>query len=114
MLVGKAIGKHPLMPKVSPGKTWEGCIGGLIMTSVISPILFHQLELQIPLHFILTLSLSICLLALGGDLLASIVKRQQGLKDYSQLIPGHGGLLDRFDSYLLSTPSLFLLILIIS
>ena len=110
MLIGKAIGKHSLAPKISPGKTWEGSIGGMIITAAISPYLCTQVGLQLSEVLLISSICVLCLLALCGDLLASILKRQQNLKDYSNIIPGHGGLLDRFDSYLLCIPSMFVLI----
>ena len=114
MLIGKAIGKHSLSPKISPGKTWEGSIGGMIITAAISPYLCIQVGLQLSEVLLISSVCVLCLLALCGDLLASILKRQQNLKDYSNIIPGHGGLLDRFDSYLFCIPSMFVFIHICS
>ena len=85
---GQLFGKHKLASKVSPGKTVEGLIGGLLI-AVLTSYLLHEN---------IVTGLIICAAALAGDLLASFYKRKCGVKDYSNLIPGHGGVLDRFDS----------------
>jgi phosphatidate cytidylyltransferase len=101
-LVGKAVGKHKLAPSLSPGKTWEGSVGGLI-GSILAGAAFSAW-----IHQPLLLGVSLGLLAgtVGqiGDLFESALKRERGIKDFGKLLPGHGGALDRFDSLLFVTP----------
>jgi phosphatidate cytidylyltransferase len=87
-LSGQLFGKTKLAPKISPGKTIEGLIGGLIFATATAYFIWNE-----PLQGVI-----ICVAALLGDLLASYYKRKCGVEDYSNLIPGHGGVLDRFDS----------------
>ncbi len=101
-LVGRTWGKHLLTPKISPGKTWEGAIGGgvgAIATSLILSTIFH---LRINLWQTLLLGFFVSLFAQLGDLVESLLKRNAGVKDSSRLIPGHGGILDRIDSIIFS------------
>ncbi|WP_286858979.1 MULTISPECIES: phosphatidate cytidylyltransferase [Sphingobacterium] len=99
-LSGQLVGKRKLIPKISPNKTFEGLIGGLILAVSASLFLFHYIPFSIGLT-VWTAAL-ICIFALIGDLLASWYKRRCQIKDYSRLIPGHGGILDRFDSFMFS------------
>lgn len=94
---GQVFGRHKLFPVISPGKTVEGLIGGLVMT-LITALLFCTPDIcRWPP---LLAGLFIAAGALGGDWVTSFYKRKHGVKDYSALIPGHGGILDRFDSWL--------------
>ena len=95
-LSGQLFGKTKLIPRISPNKTWEGFIGGLISTS-LTAVLFAEI---IGLSVVKTIALSviISMFALFGDLLASFSKRKFNIKDFSNLLPGQGGFLDRFDS----------------
>jgi len=103
-VVGVKYGKHPLAPKISPKKTIEGSIGGMFFAVVFTLIFIYvlkldtigEIELNIWISIILILSLSI--FAQIGDLIASKLKRSCSVKDYSNLFPGHGGVMDRFDS----------------
>ena len=107
---GYLFGKHKLIPKVSPKKTIEGSIGG-ILGSTLSCVLFSYIfKLQIMPLAIIGLIGSI--IAQFGDLFASSVKRYVGIKDYGKLIPGHGGILDRFDSVILVAPFVYYAIMI--
>ncbi len=112
LLIGTAIGKHKLCPQISPKKTIEGSAGGIICASLCCLIFGHFVYPEITLHcFILGFfgsAFSQC-----GDLIASMFKRKMGIKDYSKLIPGHGGILDRFDSVLLSAPFVYYYILVV-
>lgn len=108
-LVGKRFGKHKLIPKVSPKKTVEGSLGGIVGSLVCSVIFGFAFKLD--LNVILAISLLGSIIAQIGDLIASSIKRYCGIKDYGKLIPGHGGVLDRFDSVLLVAPYLYLVIL---
>ncbi|MGD8926429.1 MAG: phosphatidate cytidylyltransferase [Thioalkalispiraceae bacterium] len=103
--VGKAFGKHKLAVNVSPGKTWEGVIGGVVATLIAALIIDNYLALEIPqsIYFILIVFVSI-IFSIVGDLAESLFKRRAGVKDSSQLLPGHGGILDRIDSLMSAAP----------
>lgn len=106
--VGRALGKRKLAPKVSPGKSWEGAIGG-VLTSALIAVFFLQFAPNVFGREISTVAfvvLSIITVAVSilGDLSESMFKRQAGIKDSSQLIPGHGGILDRIDSLTAAVP----------
>ena len=103
--VGKAIGRTKLAPAVSPGKTWEGVFGALLGSAVFAFGYARFLELPAALFssFILVCLVTV-LFSIVGDLLESLLKRQQGVKDSGTLIPGHGGILDRIDSLLAAAP----------
>ncbi|MGY6553479.1 MAG: phosphatidate cytidylyltransferase [Wenzhouxiangella sp.] len=96
---GRAIGGPKLAPSISPGKTRSGAIGGLLAAAVVAAIAAAVLP-QAPFTPILaaTIGLGLALVSIGGDLFISLLKRQRGMKDTSALLPGHGGVLDRFDS----------------
>ena len=110
---GKAFGRNKIFPSISPNKTLEGTIGGIVASVVINSllvILIFQNSLKTFDSFLLILIMFISAAAsVFGDLLISSVKRQANLKDTGSLIPGHGGLLDRIDSHLLCIPVFFLL-----
>lgn len=105
---GKAFGRHKLAPEVSPGKTWEGVIGGVVLSLLIVGIagtwLFHLRGSAWP-PFVL-MCIAIVLISIVGDLGESLLKRQAGAKDSGTLLPGHGGLLDRVDSLLAALPAM--------
>ncbi len=102
--VGKRFGKTKLAPKVSPGKTVEGLLGGMaLVLLVFLPILFWQFDLKAASLLLITVLLT-TLVSVGGDLFESKLKRHAGLKDSSQILPGHGGMLDRIDSLLAGAP----------
>ncbi|HEY2931626.1 MAG TPA: phosphatidate cytidylyltransferase [Acidobacteriota bacterium] len=105
-LAGRSFGKRKLAPRISPGKTVEGAIAGLIC-SVIVGVFFFFLVSRSPLWVAGAALLSI--IGQFGDLFESMLKRGAGVKDSSQLIPGHGGMLDRVDSLLLCCPVLFVM-----
>ena len=106
--VGTKYGKHKLSPVVSPNKTIEGLLGGLAFASV--GMLVYAFILDLPLQFDVNYGLALLygvagsLVGTFGDLCFSVVKRQTGIKDYGNLIPGHGGVLDRLDSMTLVAP----------
>lgn len=93
---GQIAGKHKLFPSISPGKTFEGLVGGTLFAIGGSLLLRSLYEMKIPET--LLLATGIVVFAFTGDFLASLFKRKFGVKDFSQLVPGHGGFLDRFDS----------------
>lgn len=103
---GKTFGKNKIVPKISPKKTVEGLVGGVLITSVVSIFTAPLLTGVSPVTgFIAGLGLGV--LGFFGDVLMSAVKRDLGIKDFSQLIPGHGGMLDRIDSLVISAPIYF-------
>ncbi len=105
--VGKVIGRHPLAPRISPGKTREGAIGGFLAGAAAGGALPIALGLDAEAVLIAAIALTLPIAAQGGDLLESALKRRIGVKDSSGLLPGHGGLLDRMDSQLLAGPLLY-------
>lgn len=98
--VGRALGKHRLAPSISPGKTWEGTIGGIIGAIVISLLFTLHTPLELNLNYWQAILLGLLVSIFGqlGDLVESLFKRNMGVKDSGNLIPGHGGVLDRMDS----------------
>jgi len=112
-LSGRAFGKTPLAPKISPKKTWEGSIGGAIGTIGISFILYKTLGC-IQLYQWVVLGLIILVFGTIGDLAESRFKRFLGIKDSGNILPGHGGMLDRFDSLLCAAPVAFAFLVLTS
>ena len=112
-IAGKVLGRNKIFPIVSPNKTLEGTIGGVVSSVVINSLmitLIFQNSLKTLDVIMLTLMIFICAVAaVFGDLLISSIKRQANLKDTGSLIPGHGGLLDRIDSHILCIPVFFVL-----
>jgi len=100
---GKGFGRHRLAPAISPGKTWEGVLGGLSLALLVALVAAYWLDVSQWWLFVL-----ICLLtaavSVAGDLVESLLKRQAGAKDSGTLLPGHGGFLDRMDSLLVAAP----------
>jgi phosphatidate cytidylyltransferase len=107
LFIGKALGKHPLALSVSPKKTWEGAIGGLVTGIIVSVIFGSFSPVVISWWQMIILGLVICLLAQLGDLVESLLKRNTDVKDSGKLLPGHGGSLDRLDSFFFTGPVLF-------
>lgn len=106
-VTGQMFGSHHLAPRISPGKTIEGCAGGLLFAAGMALLL--QPLVRWSVTRCLFVSCFIAVAALSGDLLASMVKRRSNVKDFSALIPGHGGILDRFDSFLFASAAYLLL-----
>ena len=110
---GKVLGRNKIFPIISPNKTLEGTIGGVLSSVMINSLmitLIFQNSLKTLDVIMLTLMIFICAVAaVFGDLLISSIKRQANLKDTGSLIPGHGGLLDRIDSHILCIPVFFVL-----
>lgn len=108
---GFAFGKHKLMPKVSPKKTIEGAIGGIIGCIIISTVYAYFVHPE----YILLIGVSALIgsvISQAGDLFASSFKRKLGVKDYGNLIPGHGGMLDRIDSIIFTAPFTYIVMFI--
>lgn len=110
--VGSIFGKHKLVPKLSPKKTVEGSIGAILF-STLGCLVFGKIFALNPLLMILIGSIG-SIVSQAGDLLASFVKRYVGIKDYGNLIPGHGGILDRFDSVILVSQFIYLILTVIN
>ena len=106
-IVGVLIGKHPMAPKISPKKSWEGLAGSLIFT-VIGGVLAFKYIMTMHWWIGAVAGLMIVFTATCGDLIESAMKRDLALKDMGSLLPGHGGMLDRLDSVLISAPALWL------
>ena len=106
-LVGKTVGKNKMIPHVSPNKTWEGTIGGMVLASMMVAV-FAKYSVNLEWFKGLFLGTLISFFGTFGDLIQSVVKRTFGVKDSGNLIPGHGGILDRFDSFLLAIPAVWL------
>jgi phosphatidate cytidylyltransferase len=96
---GRYLGRHKLAPHISPGKTWEGVFGGLVV-SIIAALLCSVIPLGVPWYLAAVLGVLVGVFAVLGDLAESLIKRQTHVKDSGQFMPGHGGLLDRIDSLL--------------
>lgn len=98
--VGKKFGKHKMAPALSPKKTWEGAVAGFVASVVFGIVFIHYLN--IPVYYVAAVIISAVMLQVG-DLFESFIKRQTGKKDASNLIPGHGGLIDRIDSLIFAS-----------
>jgi len=104
LFTGRLIGKHKVSPKISPNKTVEGCVGGLLMgTFVASAFYITVINPSYSLVFIILITALLSVIAQLGDLVFSAIKRYYDKKDFSDIIPGHGGILDRFDSLIFVT-----------
>ena len=99
LFTGMFIGKHKLAPEISPKKTIEGAIGGSLMGTIVATAFYTTvINSSVPLVFVILITLALTAVGQIGDLAFSAIKRYYGQKDFSDLIPGHGGILDRFDS----------------
>ena len=111
-LTGRLLGKHKLFDRISPGKTIEGSLGGLVFT-VIAMVVFCRHAPWISVPAAVGMAAIAVIFGTLGDLCESMLKRQAGVKDSGKLIPGHGGVLDRFDSVLFSVPFIFVYLLLL-
>lgn len=111
-LAGRAFGKTKLYPAISPNKTWEGTIGGAIAAVLIANLCGYFYE-EFNLLVWTAIALMIVVFGSLGDLLESLLKRNFGVKDSGKIMPGHGGLLDRFDSLLLAAPIIYCFLLLL-
>ncbi|MEI9696256.1 phosphatidate cytidylyltransferase [Moellerella wisconsensis] len=103
-LFGRTLGRHKMAPKVSPGKTLEGLVGGLITAGIISWLFSLYAPIPMMPEYLLLTSAVVVVVSVFGDLTESMFKRQSGIKDSSHLIPGHGGIMDRIDSLTAAIP----------
>lgn len=111
-MIGSQIGRHKLIPRISPKKTWEGFLGGIGAGLAVSLLVFFSLQGQfgqitLRLHDAVILGILLPVLGTGGDLIESLLKRAAGTKDSSTVIPGMGGTLDVLDSLLMAAPALY-------
>ncbi|MFT4147386.1 MAG: phosphatidate cytidylyltransferase [Micrococcaceae bacterium] len=112
LIAGMNFGKHKLAPTISPGKTWEGSAGSLLLASVVGIFLITQFS-PLPWWWGVIAAAYIVIAATCGDLFESKIKRTLGIKDMSHLIPGHGGVMDRLDSIVFALPVIFILWMIV-
>lgn len=108
-LTGMTFGRHKLWERISPKKTWEGLIGGIVIAVLVAWFLSGWLGVVDRIHWVM-ISLIISVAGTYGDLVESMLKRNTGVKDSGTILPGHGGFLDRFDSAILSFPLVYLFI----
>lgn len=127
-VVGVKFGKHKMAPVISPKKSVEGAIGGVVITAAINVLLVYLFtigcknlydhtffgESAMKYVYIIPISIILSLVSMLGDLSASVIKRNYGIKDYGKLIPGHGGIMDRFDSVIFVAPTLYCILNLIS
>lgn len=111
-LIGKNFGKRKLLERISPNKTIEGFIGGMVACIITSYIIAHYFTI-LSLTQWLVIAVLVGIFGVLGDLIESMFKRQAGIKDSSNLIPGHGGFLDRFDSVIFAAPFIFIYLQIV-
>ena len=111
--VGTFLGKHKLCPTISPKKTVEGLVGGIVTVGVVMAItlvvynVFGLTEHQLNYAVLIPLSMTASLVGVVGDLSASVIKREHNVKDFGNIMPGHGGVIDRFDSVIFVAPFLY-------
>lgn len=109
--VGSSIGRHKMFERISPKKTWEGTIGGAVSAILVSWLISVFFTVLTIVDWII-IAIIVAVMGTLGDLLESMLKRSINIKDSGNLLPGHGGILDRFDSILYASPAIFLYILI--
>ena len=119
--IGSKFGKHKLCPKISPKKSVEGAIGGIVGEIILNLLLlfvfnkfFFKGESFLSYPFVCVLSIVLSVISMFGDLAASTIKRNFGIKDFGKILPGHGGIMDRFDSVLFVMPVLYSALYIMS
>jgi len=104
---GRALGKRKLAPSISPGKTWEGAVGGILAALAMAALAHFWFFRELPLKYMLPLAAIMAILGILGDLAESALKRGAGAKDAANILPGHGGILDRLDSLLFNAPLIY-------
>ncbi len=119
LFAGMAFGKHKLAPEISPKKTVEGAAGGVVGNTLLCMVLYcafkakFNLSPTIKMWEVIICAVVLSCISIFGDLAASVVKRNRGIKDFGNILPGHGGIMDRFDSTLFVFPSLYALLVLI-
>ena len=111
LIVGKIIGRHPIAPKISPQKTWEGSLGSFVGGVVAGVILTGLLDIPITVGIAAIFGIGLSIVGQLGDLAQSRMKRAAGVKDSGRVVPGHGGLLDRLDSVVFNMPLVYYFVL---
>jgi len=111
-IVGKSIGKHKLLERISPKKTIEGFLGGLVFTCIAGVVFYYFTDL-LSLGLWITVGVVTAVFGTLGDLIQSQLKRQAGVKDSGKIMPGHGGLFDRLDSIVFAAPFLYLFLIVL-
>jgi len=101
------MGRHKLMERVSPKKTLEGFLGGVVFTLVGGYVLSRVFSQTLNLSQWMVVATIVCVMGVGGDLVESMFKRMAGVKDSGRIMPGHGGMLDRLDSFIMSVPFVY-------
>lgn len=104
---GRGFGKHKLAPGISPGKTWEGAVAGMLASLLLAAIAHYWFFVELPAKFALPLAALMNVVSVIGDLTESALKRSAGAKDTATILPGHGGVLDRMDSLLFNAPVIY-------
>jgi len=112
-LFGTRFGRHKLLPSISPKKSWEGFFGGAFITIITALLITNMFE-NLNQYNTLIISIFLPITATIGDLVASSFKRAANMKDFGNLIPGHGGVIDRMDSFMITIPAIYLYIQIIA
>jgi phosphatidate cytidylyltransferase len=105
--IGRAFGKHKMAPTISPGKTWEGAVGGVAAALAMATLAHFWFFRELPLKWTLPLAFAMSIVGIFGDLVESALKRSASAKDAANILPGHGGLLDRLDSLLFNAPLIY-------
>ncbi|ETN92243.1 Phosphatidate cytidylyltransferase [Gammaproteobacteria bacterium MOLA455] len=113
-VAGNLFGKHKLAPLVSPGKTWEGFFGGILLQCILVASMASFMPEKITTVMLLALIIPVSLYSVLGDLFESMIKRHNGVKDSGNILPGHGGVLDRIDGLIAALPLFILLFLLLS
>ena len=109
--VGSLLGKHKLFPRISPGKSWEGSVGGAVLVMIVAAVIGYifgkheEISNMLSIPEWIGLGLVVVVFGTWGDLVESLFKRTLGIKDSGNILPGHGGMLDRFDSSLMAFPA---------
>ena len=104
---GRTFGKHKLAPNISPGKTWEGAVAGMLASLLLAAGAHYWFFPELPTKCALPLAAAMNVISVIGDLTESALKRSAGAKDTAQILPGHGGVLDRIDSLLFNAPVIY-------
>ena len=110
-VTGSLLGRHKMIPRISPGKTWEGFVGAVLVSTLASVVFAHGLGARLygmNLRHAIILGVLLSVTAVVGDLIESIFKRESGVKDSGKLFPGIGGMLDLMDSLLFNAPLMYL------
>jgi len=104
---GRAFGRHKMAPGISPGKTWEGAVAGMLASLLLAAAAHYWFFPELPMRFALALAAAMNVFSVIGDLTESALKRSAGAKDTANILPGHGGILDRIDSLLFNAPVIY-------